>query len=139
RRSAYGLLAKGFGPGFNGPLQVVVALPRAHDAAALRQVSGALRSTPGVASVATPRLNPAGTAAAVIAYPATSPQSAQTSSLVSRLRDRTIPPIERSTGARVFVGGATASQVDFSQILASKLPVFIAVVVGLAALLLLIV
>jgi RND superfamily putative drug exporter len=138
-RVAYDLLAKGFGPGFNGPLQVAVALPHAHDRAALRQVSAALRSTPGVASVATPRLNPAGTAAAVIAYPSTSPQSAQTSSLVSRLRDRTIPPIERSTGARIFVGGATASQVDFSHILASKLPVFIAVVVGLAALLLLIV
>jgi RND superfamily putative drug exporter len=138
-RQAYDLLARGFGPGFNGPLQVAVALPRAHDAAALRQLTGALRSTPGVASVATPRLNPTATAAAVVAYPATSPQSAQTSSLVSRLRDRTIPPIERSTGARVFVGGATASQVDFSHILASKLPVFIAVVVGLAALLLLVV
>jgi RND superfamily putative drug exporter len=59
--------------------------------------------------------------------------------LVARLRDTTIPPIERSTGARIFVGGATASQIDFSQIIAAKLPLFIAVVVGLAALLLLIV
>jgi RND superfamily putative drug exporter len=47
--------------------------------------------------------------------------------------------VERSTGARVYVGGATASQVDFSHVLASKLPLFIAVVVSLAALLLLIV
>ncbi len=138
-RKAYDLLAKGFGPGFNGPLEVAVALPAAHDSAALKQLSGALRSTPGIASVATPHLNSTGTAAAVVAYPTTSPQSAQTSSLVSRLRDRTIPPVERSTGARVFVGGSTASQVDFSHVLASKLPVFIAVVVGLAALLLLVV
>jgi len=128
-RKAYDLLAKGFGPGFNGPLQVAVALPRAHDSAALKRLNTALRSTPGVASVAAPRLNSTGTAAAVVAYPATSPQSAQTSSLVSRLRDRTIPPIERSTHAGVFVGGSTASQVDFSHTLASKLPVFIAVVV----------
>jgi putative drug exporter of the RND superfamily len=138
-RQAYDLLAKGFGPGFNGPLQMAVALPAAHDSAALTQLSRALRSTPGVASVAAPHLNPSGTAAAVVAYPTTSPQSAQTSSLVARLRDRTIPPIERGTGARIFVGGATAAQVDFSHILASKLPLFIGVVVGLAALLLLVV
>jgi RND superfamily putative drug exporter len=138
-RQAYDLLAKGFGPGFNGPLQVAVALPAPRDTAALQRLTGALRSTPGVSSVAAPRLNPTGTAAAVIAYPTTSPQSAQTSSLVSRLRDRTIPPIERSTGARIFIGGATASQIDFSHILATKLPLFIAVVVGLAALLLLVV
>ena len=47
-----------------------------------------------------------------------------------------IPPIERSTGARVYVGGATASQVDFSHVLSSKLPLFIGVVIALAALLL---
>jgi RND superfamily putative drug exporter len=75
----------------------------------------------------------------VVAYPVSSPQSAQTSSLVSRLRDTTIPPIERRTGARIFVGGATAAQVDFSHILSAKLPLFIGVVVGLAALLLLVV
>ena len=34
-RQAYDLLAKGFGPGFNGPLQMAVALPQAHDSAAL--------------------------------------------------------------------------------------------------------
>ena len=90
-------------------------------------------------SVASPRLNAGGTTAAVVAYPTTSPQSAQTSSLVTRLRDEVIPPIERSTGARVYVGGATASQVDFSHVLASKLPLFIGVVVAVAALLLLVV
>src|SRR6202011_4225652 len=71
-RKAYDLLAKGFGAGFNGPLQVAVALPAAHDTAALARLSGALRSTPGVASVAAPRLNPSGTAAAVMAYPVSS-------------------------------------------------------------------
>ena len=57
----------------------------------------------------------------------------------SHLRSSVIPPIERSTDSRVYVGGATASQVDFSHVLASKLPLFIAVVIGLAALLLLVV
>ena len=138
-RQAYDLLAKGFGPGFNGPLQMAVALPRPHDNAALGLLTHELHSTPGIASVAPPRLNGAGTTAAVVAYPTTSPQSSQTSSLVTRLRAAVIPPIERSSGARVYVGGATAAQVDFSHVLSTKLPVFIGVVIGLAALLLLLV
>ncbi|MBV9000203.1 MAG: MMPL family transporter, partial [Solirubrobacterales bacterium] len=138
-RKAYDLLAKGFGPGFNGPLQMAVALPRPHDNAALGLLTHELHSTPGIASVAPPRLNGAGTTAAVVAYPTTSPQSSQTSSLVTRLRAAVIPPIERSSGARVYVGGATAAQVDFSHVLSTKLPVFIGVVIGLAALLLLLV
>ena len=138
-RQAFDLLAKGFGPGFNGPLQLAVALPTAHDTASLTQLTGALRTTHGIASVAAPRVNATGTAAAITAYPTTSPQSAQTSSLVMRLRDQVIPPIERGTGARVYVGGATASQVDFSHVLSSKLPLFVAVVIALAGLLLLVV
>ncbi len=138
-RQAYDLLAKGFGPGFNGPLQVAVALPRPHDTAALTRLTGAVSATPGVATVAAPRVNATGTAAAIVAYPTTSPQSAQTSSLVTRLRDSVIPPVERSTGTRVYVGGATASQVDFSHVLSSKLPLFIGVVIAVAALLLVLV
>jgi putative drug exporter of the RND superfamily len=138
-RQAFDLLAKGFGPGFNGPLQLAVALPRAHDTAAVTELGDSLRSTPGVASVARPELNPSGTAAALVAYPTTSPQSAQTSNLVTHIRDSVIPPVEASTGARVYVGGATAAQVDFSHVLATKLPLFIGVVVALAALLLLVV
>jgi putative drug exporter of the RND superfamily len=138
-RKAYDLLAQGFGPGFNGSLQVAVALRKDGDTTALKQLSGALKRTPGVVSVAAPRLNASRDAAAIVAFPATSPQSAQTSSLVARLRDSVIPPIEQRTRARVYVGGATASQVDFAHVLASKLPLFIAVVVSLAALLLLVV
>jgi RND superfamily putative drug exporter len=138
-RQAYDLLAKGFGPGFNGPLQVAVALPQRHNTTALRNVSDALNATPGIASVARPVLNPNQDAAVVTAYPSSSPQSAATSNVVARLRDHVIPPIERRTGARVYIGGATASQIDFSHILSNKLPVFIAVVIGLAALLLVVV
>jgi RND superfamily putative drug exporter len=138
-RQAYDLLARGFGPGVNGPLQMAVALPRPHDSAALTELTHALSSTAGIASVAAPRLNADGTTAAVVAYPTTSPQSAQTSTLVTHLRDSVIPPIERSSGARVYVGGATASQVDFSHVLSSKLPLFVGIVIALAALLLLVV
>ncbi len=138
-RHAFDLLAEGFGPGFNGPLELAVALPHEGDSAAVSELTDVLRGTRGIVSVPAARLNGARTAAAIVAYPSSSPQSAQTSSLVSRLRDTVIPPLERRTGARVYVGGATAAQIDFSHVLASKLPVFIAVVIALAALLLVIV
>ena len=138
-RHAYDLLAQGFGPGFNGPLQIAVALPRSGDHAAVHQITHTLSATPGIASVAPARTSPNGTTAAIAAYPTTSPQSAQTATLVTHLRSNVLPPIERSTGAQAYVGGATATQVDFNHVLSSKLPLFIAVVVALGALLLLVV
>ncbi len=138
-RKAYDLLAKGFGPGFSGPLTVAVALPRGHDTAAVGEVARALAATRGVGSVAPAQLSPAGTTAVLMAYPTSSPQSKQTTDLVNQVRGTVLPPIERSTGAHVYVGGPTAAEVDFSHILAQRLPVFMAIVVGLAMLLLLVV
>jgi RND superfamily putative drug exporter len=132
-------LATGFGRGFNGPLLVAVRLPVADDTAALTRLTSALRQTSGVASVATPQLNPARNTAAIRVYPTTSPESSQTTSLVKRLRSHVLPPIASSTRATVFVGGVTAAQVDFAHVLASKLPLFIGVVFVLSALLLLVV
>jgi RND superfamily putative drug exporter len=138
-RQAYDLLATGFGSGFNGPLQLAVQLPAGGGAGDLTQLTTALRKTPGVASVAAPQLNPARNAAAIVVYPTTSPQSAATTSLVKHLRSDVLPPIANSTGTAIFVGGATATQVDFAHVLAGKLPLFIGLVVLLSALLLLIV
>jgi RND superfamily putative drug exporter len=138
-RHAYDLLAAGFGPGFNGPLQLAVSLPSAGDTGGLARFTTTLRNTPGIASVAAPRLNPARDTAAIAAYPTTSPQSAQTTSLVKRLRSDVLPPLAKATGATVYVGGATAIQVDFAHVLAGKLPLFIGIVVLLSALLLLVV
>ena len=138
-RQAYDLLAKGFGPGFNGPLQIAVQLPHAGDKAALAQLAAAVRSTPGIARVAAPQLSPGGEAASLTVFPATSPQSSQTYRLVKNLRNRVLPPIARSTQATVFVGGVTASQVDFAHVLSGKLPLFIGIVLALSALLLFVV
>src|SRR5207253_5703055 len=81
-RQAYDLLAAGFGSGFNGPLQLAVQLPAGGGAGDLTKITTALRTTPGVAAVAAPQLNPARDAAAIVVYPITSPQSAATTSLV---------------------------------------------------------
>ena len=138
-RHAYDLLAAGFGSGFNGPLQLAVRLPAAGETAGLARFTSTLRSTPGIASVAAPRLNPARDTAAIAVYPTTSPQSAQTTSLVKRLRSAVLPPLAQATGTSVYVGGATATQVDFARVLSGKLPLFIGLVVLVSALLLLVV
>ena len=138
-RHAYDLLAQGFGPGFNGPLLVAVGLPGKGADTGLARLTTGLRHTPGIASVAAPRINPAGDTAAIAVYPTTSPQSAQTTSLVKRLRSDVLPPLATATGTTVFVGGATATQVDFAHVLSGKLPLFIGLVVLLSAILLLIV
>ena len=80
------MLSSGFGPGFNGPLQIVATLPRAGDmrgVGALREVFTAQR---GVTAVSVPVLNPAGDAVMFTAYPAYSPQSPQTPKLLAALR-----------------------------------------------------
>jgi putative drug exporter of the RND superfamily len=135
-RKAYDLLAEGFGPGFNGPLSVVVQLPSSNDGAAIDSFKKALAAAPGVVSVSPPRLSPSGDVAVLTAYPSTSPQSAETADLVKELRQNVIPPLEQQTGATAFVGGATATFIDFSSVLSAKLWLFIAVVVVLSALLL---
>jgi RND superfamily putative drug exporter len=138
-RKAYDLLATGFGDGFNGPLLVVAQLGDRNDTAAVDSLAATLRETPGVASVAAPALNPARDAATIFVYPTTSPQSEATTELVTRLRENVIPAAEQKTGVDVFIGGATATQVDFSSVLGEKLPLFIGIVVFLSALLLLVV
>src|SRR5438270_1771796 len=138
-RKAYDLLAQGFGKGFNGPLQVAVKLPKANAPAALAHLNAGLRATLDVASVAAPRLHAAGDTASIQVFPTSSPQSAQTTTLVTHLRTSVLPPLERATGTTVYVGGATASQADFAHVLSSKLPLFIGIVIALSALLLLVV
>jgi RND superfamily putative drug exporter len=138
-RKAYDLLAEGFGPGFNGPLQIVAQVPHADDGTAVRRIATVLRRTPGIASVSPPRTSPQGRTVVFQAFPRTSPEAAATTDLVKALRDRVLGPVAQSTGATILVGGQTAGGIDFTHVLSAKLPLFIAVVIGLAALLLLVV
>jgi RND superfamily putative drug exporter len=138
-RQAYDLLASGFGKGFNGPLLVVAQLPRPNDRAALAQLDQTLKRTADVASVSPPRISASGTTAVDYVYPRSSPQAASTTNLVNSLRDKVLPPVAHATGSTMLVGGATAIGIDFTHVLSTKLPLFIAIVVVLAALLLLVV
>ncbi|HEY4426902.1 MAG TPA: MMPL family transporter [Solirubrobacteraceae bacterium] len=138
-RHSYDLLATGFGRGFNGPLQVVVTLPHAGDTAAVASVAHSLESVADVASVSPARISPNGQTAVLLVYPRSAPQSLATSELVDSLRKSTLPPVAQSTGSRILVGGQQATTIDFTNVLSSKLPLFIGIVVALSALLLLLV
>ncbi|MEV7871289.1 MMPL family transporter [Streptomyces sp. NPDC088124] len=135
-RQAYDLLADGFGAGFNGPLIVIADGGGAGTGAALRQ---ALESTLGVAAASAPIPTRDASVTTVIAFPDSAPQAEATSLLVDRLRDEVLPPLERRTGAELLVGGATAATEDFAATVSARMPLFVAIVVGLSALLLLVV
>ena len=135
-RVAYDLLKEGFGPGFNAPLLLAVELPQAGEEASLQKIGDALGGQDGIAEVLPPQLNESGDTATMIAYPTTTPQEERTDETVREARDTTLPPIEADTGARVSIGGATATNLDFAQTIRDKLPLFIGVVVGLSLLLL---
>lgn len=134
---AYELLAEGSGPGVNGPLVVVVDAGDRPVEAAARTVQQALAATPGVASATPPIPVEGGGVATVIAFPTSAPQDEATEQLVARLRDDVLPPLARDNDVAVLVGGPTAAVIDVSAALGDRLPLFVAVVVGLSALLLL--
>jgi RND superfamily putative drug exporter len=138
-RQAYDLLAKGFGPGFNGPLLLVASLPHANDPAALERIATAVRSSADVASATAGRVSPRGLTAVFSIYPRSAPQALASTELVTSLRERTLPPLAAATGTTLLVGGSNAAEIDFTHVLASKLPLFVGVVVLLSALLLFVV
>ncbi|MFJ8718461.1 MMPL family transporter [Streptomyces violaceus] len=136
-RQAYDLLAEGFGPGVNGPLTLVTKVDGADDKLALDNLDGTLRATDGVASVTPVTFDSGGHTAYLTVVPESSPQSKRTSDLVDRLRDEVLPRAEAGNSLDVQVGGMTAGYDDFADVIVSKLPVFVGVVIGLGCLLLL--
>jgi putative drug exporter of the RND superfamily len=139
-RVAYDLLAKGFGPGYNGPLNVVAQVDSTTQKQAFAKVLAVAKTTPGVKSVTAPvTLTGANGAKPVLSadiYPTGSPQAKSTSQLLNQLRDRVVPKATAGSGAHVLIGGQTAIFADFAGVLSSKLPLFIGVVVFLSFLLL---
>ncbi|WP_329384420.1 MMPL family transporter [Streptomyces sp. NBC_01716] len=134
-RQAYTALARGFGPGFNGPFQLVTEINSPADARAFDTFLAAAAKTPGVVTVTPATVSPNGKVALAILYPSTGPGARQTVTLVSTIRDLA-PEAEGPGHPPVHVGGVTPTNIDFSRVLSDKLPLFIAVVVILAFLLL---
>ncbi|MFB6891517.1 MMPL family transporter [Kitasatospora sp. NPDC056327] len=139
QRRAYDHLSQGFGPGFNGPLTVLVDVKGAADPkGSVQRVGDTVKALPGVVAVTPAVFNQAGDTAMVTAMPATGPSEAATTDLVHAIRDQA-PGLKSATGATVLVSGPTAMNIDVSQKLNDALVPYLAVVVGLAVLLLLVV
>ncbi|HTU28117.1 MAG TPA: MMPL family transporter [Solirubrobacteraceae bacterium] len=139
-RTAYDLLAKGYGPGRNGPLELVAKIDNAGQLTAFKRAQAAVAKDPDVVAT-TPVLFAKGTGgrpsvATADVIPKGSPQAASTANLLKRIRSTTIPQATRGSNVKVLVGGTTAIFVDFSHVLAAKLPLFIGIVVALSFLLL---
>lgn len=128
QRQAYDMLSEGFGPGFNGPLMVVVD----GDKALADQTVERIKGLDGVAAVMPATQNEAKDAAVISVIPKDRPSSVQTEDLVHEIR-------EGSDSGKVFVTGATAMNIDFSQKMNDALLPYLALVVGLAFLLLMLV
>ncbi|WP_030856767.1 MMPL family transporter [Streptomyces sp. NRRL S-37] len=139
QRRAYDLLSEGFGPGFNGPLTVVVDTSRSEDPrTATDLVVKAVRGVDGIASVGEPVIGENEDTALLTVVPETAPNSGETKDLVHALRD-TVAETGADTGADVFVTGGTALNIDISEAMADALLPYLTVVIGLAVLLLLVV
>ncbi len=138
-RTAYDLLARGFGPGINGPLLVVVDAPeRLNPVAVAETATKDLAAVPGVASVSPPLQNTAKDVTVIEVTPTSGPSSVATKDLVGTIRAKA-SAVAAPFGVQVFVTGPTALAIDISAKLGAVLPLYLLVVVGIAALILMIV
>ena len=135
-RQAYDLLAKGFGPGTNGPLVVTLSLPDPGSPATVAALREDLTRQPDVASVSPPAYSPDRAAAVLTVIPRTSPQDALTSALVRHLRDAVVPRVIAGTGIGVLIGGQTAAAIDTAGLISARLLAVVAFVIVLSVLLL---
>ncbi|MEU8984946.1 MMPL family transporter [Streptomyces sp. NPDC048558] len=139
-RRAFDLMTDAFGAGSNGPLTVVVdqtSVPDSQRSDLASKTQQALNDEPGTSFVSPLMPTQDGDVLVGTVYSSVSPQNKDTTDLTNRLYDHTLPDAASGTDAKGYVTGTTAAQVDFRDIVAQRLPVIIAVVVGLAFLIVL--
>ena len=127
-RRAYDLLAEGFGPGFNGPIPIVVDVNG--DEQAPQRVYEGVRNLQGVASASEPQFNDAKTVAIVFVTPDSAPQDEATGTLVDRLRGDVVPAATEGGDAAVYVSGLNAAFKDIGDRIYERLPWFLLYIIG---------
>jgi putative drug exporter of the RND superfamily len=127
-RRAYDLLAEGFGPGFNGPIPIVVE--QNGDEGATQRVHDDVTGIRGVASVRDPQLNDAKTVGIVFVTPTSAPQDEATDELVDRLRNDVVPKATAGSTAVAYVSGQTAAFKDIADRILQRLPLFLLYIIG---------
>ncbi|MCE5288641.1 MAG: MMPL family transporter [Nocardiaceae bacterium] len=141
QRKASDLITEAFGPGRQAPMLVVVdgrALNAADRPAAYGQILGWIDLHDDVANAQIVASNADGSGTQIMITPKSGPESVATEMLLDSLREGQAS-IEGKTGTTIGVTGLTAIQTDVSKKLADALPVYLAVVIGLAFLLLMVV
>jgi putative drug exporter of the RND superfamily len=132
QRKAYDQLSEGFGAGFNGPLLVVVSAAPGGAPAAASAARTSIAALHDVVVVTAPTVNPVGDTALLTVIPGSGSTSAATKDLVAAIR--ALPG-----HAGLAVTGTTAVNIDVSDKMAHALIPYLAIVVGLAFLLLMLV
>ena len=133
-RRAYDLLAEGFGPGFNGPIPIVVDVNS--DKQAPQKIYDGVQGLKGVASVRKPQFNKEKTVAIVFVTPTSAPQDAATDKLVDRIRHDVVPAATEGGDALAYVSGVTAAFKDIADRILQRLPLFLLYIIGVTFLLL---
>src|SRR5215207_7936792 len=133
-RRAYDLLADGFGPGFNGPIPIVVDVNG--DEQAPQRVYDGARNLDDVASASEPQYNDPKTVAIVFVTPDSAPQDEKTEQLVDRLRNDVVPAATQGSQAKVYVSGLNAAFIDIAHRIMERLPLFLLYIVGVTFLVL---
>jgi putative drug exporter of the RND superfamily len=127
-RRAYDLLAEGFGPGFNGPIPIVVDVNG--DPEAPQRIYDGARGLQDVASVDEPQFNDPKTVAIVFVTPDSAPQDEATDKLVDRLRDDVVPAATEGGDAVAYVSGLSAAFMDIADRIMERLPLFLLYIIG---------
>jgi RND superfamily putative drug exporter len=127
-RRAYDLLAEGFGPGFNGPIPIVVDVNG--DEQAPQRIYDRVKNLEGVASAGEPQFNDPKTVAIVFVTPDSAPQDEATNKLVDRLRNDVVPAATEGSQAVVYVSGLSAAFKDIADRIMERLPLFLLYVIG---------
>ncbi|WP_206797304.1 MMPL family transporter [Amycolatopsis sp. MtRt-6] len=135
QRKAYEIASRSFGEGSNGPLLVVVDVSQsANRQAALGQAAAGIQKLPDVAAVTPLRLNQAGDTALLTVIPKSGPSSTETENLVAAIRAES-----GTLDAKLSVTGQTAANIDVSEKLSDAMLPYLALIVGLAFVLLMLV
>jgi putative drug exporter of the RND superfamily len=127
-RRAYDLLAEGFGPGFNGPIPIVVDVN--DDPQAPQRIYDRVRNLGGVASAAEPQRNDEGTVAIIFVTPDSAPQDEETDNLVDTLRSDVVPQATQGGDAVAYVSGQTAAFKDIADQIIERTPLFLLYIIG---------
>jgi RND superfamily putative drug exporter len=127
-RRAYDLLAEGFGPGFNGPIPIVVDVNG--DRQAPEKIYQGVQGIEDVASVRKPQFNDEKTVSIVFVTPSSAPQDEATDELVDRLRGTVVPAATEGGDAVAYVSGQTAAFKDIADRIYERLPLFLLYIVG---------